>query len=334
MTTQVGSLDAQLLDDLRMLDASGDLLEAAGLSGELWEHLSLMRSDRTALRERIANWRSERDAGRPATPDPAIRTHLDELRSRLASFVADLRAFIVDLPDPRWSGRRLDTMIALLTVSSKGLETGARWLADTERHAAEAGSKLDNVASVADRYLEMLARERPAPTQISSPAAAPGTDPEILGDLRRVEKCRELLLTGHPEIEEWELLCLVMIDREGTRKAVREVRRLQNEEGRELAVSERALALHKSLVEIRTRHGDTVRKLRGFLATLPMAHPSNALFEMALGFLMSTPRGRRHAQEWLENPEQHQRDAAGYFEDIVRRAMRYQGALSGSKDVR
>ena len=153
-----------------------------------------------------------------------------------------------------------------------------------------------------------------------------GVNPEILEEVRRVDQCRRIFEETHQEIEVWEVFCLVMLDGESTREAMATLLR-QKESGERQAFVDGALTLFDRLVKIRAQHGKFVRDLRAYLATLPVGTFGKETMEMALGFIVASPRGRDRAQTWLNEPSRYKPEAAGRLEDVISRTMNYQTAL-------
>jgi hypothetical protein len=153
-----------------------------------------------------------------------------------------------------------------------------------------------------------------------------GVNPEILEEVRRVDQCRRIFEETHQEIEVWEVFCLVMLDGESTREAMANLLR-QKESGERQAFIDGALALFDRLLKIRAQHGKFVRDLRAYLGTLPVGTFGKETMEMALGFIVASPRGRDRAQTWLNEPSRYKPEAAGRLEDVISRTMNYQTAL-------
>ena len=153
-----------------------------------------------------------------------------------------------------------------------------------------------------------------------------GVDPDVLDDVRRVEQCRQIFATTHQQIEVWEVFCLVMLDREKTKQSVESLLAAQaNGGGPEFM--DGALALFQDLLTMRAKYGKLARLVRGFITTLSVGSFGKETMEMALGFIMASPRGRDRVQQWIEAPDSFRVEASGRLEDILSRTMNYQTAL-------
>jgi hypothetical protein len=206
---------------------------------------------------------------------------------------------------------------------------------------------LESAVFEAPSPMEPLPAEPPAPEATAPPAPAepsppppapdatgpprvteaiPGVDPEILEDVRRVQQCREIFEATHQQIEVWEVFCLVMLDRESTARTLEDLLRLKGN-GDSAAFNDGALGLFDRLLRLRAQYEKLVRPLRAYLERLPVGTFGLQTREMALGFVVVSPRGRQRAQQWLDEPERFKQEAAGRWEDIISRAMRYETAL-------
>ncbi|MBI2933250.1 MAG: hypothetical protein HYY16_16520 [Planctomycetes bacterium] len=175
--------------------------------------------------------------------------------------------------------------------------------------------------------------ESPAPSPPASQAPAAqgavelpaGVNPDILDDVRRVEQCRKVFEVTHQQIEVWEVFCLVMLD-QNTKTTMDHLLQLR-EGGKTEEFTEGALALFEKLLDMRSKYGRFVRKLREYVAQLPVGHFGKDTMEMALGFIVVSSRGRQLAQQWLDEPDRHKQEACGRLEDVISRTLRYQTAL-------
>jgi hypothetical protein len=176
-------------------------------------------------------------------------------------------------------------------------------------------------------------RKAPEPAKAESQSASVvtlilprGVNPEILAEVRRVEQCRKIFEETHQEIEIWEVFCMVMLDSDQTRVSMETLLKLKDSGDRQ-AFIDGALKLFDRILKIRAAHGKFVRDLRAYLATLPVGTFGKETMEMALGFIVASPRGRDRAQTWLNEPARYRPEAAGRLEDVISRTMNYQTAL-------
>ncbi len=168
-------------------------------------------------------------------------------------------------------------------------------------------------------------KPQPAPERAAPSGLPPGVDPAVLDDVRHVEQCRKIFEVTHQQIEAWEVFCLVMLEQD-TKSKMAQITAHRNN-GETDSFMDGALALFEKLLDMRSKYGRFVRKLREYIATLPVGHFGKDTMEMALGFIVVSARGRTRAQQWLDEPERSKPEAAGRLEDIISRTINYQTAL-------
>ncbi len=153
-----------------------------------------------------------------------------------------------------------------------------------------------------------------------------GVNPEILEDVRRVDQCRRIFEATNQSIDVWEVFYLVMLDQESTRSSLEKLDVLKKNGEQQMFV-DGAMELFDRLLKVRAQHGKFVRDLRAYLAALPIGTFGKETMEMALGFIVASPRGRDRAQLWITEPNRYRQEAAGRLEDVISRTMNYQTAL-------
>ncbi len=152
----------------------------------------------------------------------------------------------------------------------------------------------------------------------------PGVDVDILDDVRRVQQCRTVFEVTHQQIEVWEVFCLVMLD-PATKPMLDRLIVLRDSDDMEF--TDGALALFEKLLDMRAKHGRFVRALRDYIAELPIGHFGKDTMEMALGFIVASPRGRQAAERWVADGPRFKTEAAGRLEDLISKTMNYETAL-------
>lgn len=157
-------------------------------------------------------------------------------------------------------------------------------------------------------------------------ALIPGIDLERLLDLRRVEQLRSIFGVTAQKIETWEVLCLLAGDAHGTRREMERLVRLK-EEGDSPALHDGAVALFGNVLKVRSVSGALVRRAREYVEGLGLRGHDREALDIALGFLVSAPKGRQRAQLWIEHPDDHHRQAVVYMEHALSIAQKYQAAL-------
>ena len=426
-------VDPEIFEDLAISIAGLSLCNVLHRPTELWEMVQLIRSERAMVRGEIYRWDGLRDAYRAAGIARTIVQKLDHIRERSGASIASLRKFLAQVETAPRDAESIELTIAFITISQKGREAVARWVADPAGQLADAGTKIKAISGIVENYRRALREFKPVPPPPSSPldkserpqlqprfqqlvppiegplipslapaasgaavatetkpvpavtvpapvapalkpdpvpvpvaapvATAPapaaakpapvvpaaamdksgglrpseslspvtlilprGVNPEILEDVQRVDQCRRIFQETHQEIEVWEVFCLVMLDADATRSALEKLTALKTA-GDQKAFVEGALQLFDRLLKVRAQHGKFVRDLRVFLGSLPIGTFGKETMEMALGFIIASPRGRDRAQLWLTDPGRYKQEAAGRLEDVVSRTMNYQTAL-------
>jgi hypothetical protein len=173
----------------------------------------------------------------------------------------------------------------------------------------------------------------PDPAPLPSPAARapaaelpPGVDPEVLEDIRCIEECRSILTDHQHKVEPWELFLLVLGGQSASRAGVDDLLALKKS-GDAAKLAAGAKALYDKLMGLRMKYGPMVYRLEEFIEALHVGHFGRETMDMAVGFIIGSSRGRERVQAWLADPAGLQQEAAGRFEDVISRVMRYQTAL-------
>jgi hypothetical protein len=402
-------VDPEIFEDLYNSIAGLGLCMVLHRPTELWEMVQLVRTERAMVRGEIYRYDGLRDAYRAAGIARTIVQKLEGIRDRSGASITGLRKFLEKVEGTPKDSESLELTIAFITISQKGREAVARWIADPAGQVTDAGGKIRAISGIVEGYRKALREWKPAPPPPSSPldkesrpqlqprfqpvepplsgpllpaatasapvAAAPvlpapravpspvpapaappspapkpahpenkaslrpsesaspvtlilprGVNPDILEDVRRVDQCRKIFEETHQEIEVWEVFCLVMLEAEATRTMLEKLLE-QKQSGHQQAFLDGALQLFDRLLKVRAQHGKFVRDLRTFLGALPIGTFGKETMEMALGFIIASPRGRDRAQLWLTDGHRYKQEAAGRLEDVISRTMNYQTAL-------
>jgi fibronectin type 3 domain-containing protein len=178
--------------------------------------------------------------------------------------------------------------------------------------------------------LESLAVPAPSPETLP-----PGVDVEKLEDLRRGEQLRGVFAETGQKFEPWELLTLLSEDGAAARKAIETVLRLRDE-ARPEGFTAGAIALFERILKVRAAHGGFVRRLREYMGSLDLdgAGPASATaaLEIALGFLVSAPKGRQRAELWLREAAGRRKEAAEFLFHATCLARNYIAAMQDQND--
>lgn len=159
----------------------------------------------------------------------------------------------------------------------------------------------------------------------------PGVDVEKLEDLKRVEHLRRVFQDTGQKFDPWEVLTLLAEEGKGTRKDIEIVLRLR-EQNKQEQFTTGALSLFERILKVRSAHGGFVRKLREYIGALEIPGASASALEIALGFLISAPKGRARAAQWLAEPEKRKPEAAGFLGHALDLARSYVGAMQAGEE--
>jgi hypothetical protein len=136
---------------------------------ELWEILQLVKSDRAMVRGEIYRYDGLREAYRAAGIARTIVQKLDHIRERNGTVIKGLRKFMTEVPEAPTDPDTVEFVIAFITISPKGRDAVARWIADPAGQRGEAATKVKAITAIVEAYQRTLREYRPAPPPPSSP---------------------------------------------------------------------------------------------------------------------------------------------------------------------
>lgn len=122
-------------------------------------------------------------------------------------------------------------------------------------------------------------------------------DKEVLGDLRDAERLSTFFERGPMRPEFWEVFLALRHDRELVQSEVRRLTALRDS-GQPRKVEGPIL---DRLKEVRTEHYGLAVQLRQFLQSLPQP-PEGMHLELAIVFIMASPKARESASSWTGDP--------------------------------
>jgi fibronectin type 3 domain-containing protein len=154
-----------------------------------------------------------------------------------------------------------------------------------------------------------------------------GVDLERLLDLRRVGELRAIFDGTAQRIEPWEVLCLITTEGFAARRELERLVQLRDK-GDEGRLHEGALSFFDKILRVRSEHGGLARRLAGYVEGLDLAPSGPEALEIALGFILSAPRGRLRAGRWLDDPEGQRGAARTYLEHALEIARKYHRQLA------
>lgn len=162
-------IDPEIFEDLHTSLAGLSLCHVINRPSELWEILQLVKSDRAMVRGEIYRYDGLREAYRAAGIARTIVQKLDHIRERNGTVIKGLRKFMTDLPEVPADPDTVEFVLAFITISPKGRDAVARWIADPAGQRGEASTKVKAITAIVEGYQRTLREYRPAPPPPSSP---------------------------------------------------------------------------------------------------------------------------------------------------------------------
>lgn len=162
-------IDPEIFEDLHTSLAGLSLCHVIHRPSELWEILQLVKSDRAMVRGEIYRYDGLREAYRAAGIARTIVQKLDGIRERTGTIIKGLRQFLKDVPGVPTSSDTVEFLIAFITISPKGRDAVARWIADPGGQKGEASTKVKAITNIVEGYQRTLRDYKPAPPPPSSP---------------------------------------------------------------------------------------------------------------------------------------------------------------------
>jgi hypothetical protein len=162
-------IDPEIFEDLHTSLAGLSLCHVIARPSELWEILQLVKTDRAMVRGEIYRYDGLRDAYRSAGIARTIVQKLDHIRERTGTIIKGLRQFLTEVPGVPAQQETLEFVIAFITISPKGRDAVARWIADPAGQKGEASTKVKAITAIVESYQRTLREYKPAPPPPSSP---------------------------------------------------------------------------------------------------------------------------------------------------------------------
>jgi hypothetical protein len=184
-------IDPEIFEELHTSLAGLSLCHVLHRPSELWEILQLVKSDRAMVRGEIYRYDGLRDAYRAAGIARTIVQKLDGIRDRTGSIIKGLRQFLSTVPGIPSDPDTVEFVIAFITMSPKGRDAVAKWIADPAGQMKEAATKVTAITAIVEAYQRTLREFKPAPPPPSSPL-----DKESRPQLQPRFQQREAPLTG------------------------------------------------------------------------------------------------------------------------------------------
>ena len=162
-------VDPDIFEDLHTSLSGVGLCHVLKRPAELWELVQLLRTDRSMVRGEIYRFDGLRDAYRGAGIATTIVKKLDGIRERTGPMIKAFRAFLRQVPGAPADAETLEFLIAFVTLSPKGRDAVAKWVADPEGQKADAAAKIKAISGIIDGYMGSLREWKPSPPPPSSP---------------------------------------------------------------------------------------------------------------------------------------------------------------------
>lgn len=192
--------DPEIFEDLHTSLAGMSLSHVIHRPAELWEVLQLVKSDRAMVRGEIYRYEGLRDSYRAAGIARTIIQKLDTIKERNGGTLKGLRMFLGQVAGAPTEPEAVEFLIAFITMSPKGRDAVAKWVADPAGQKGEASAKIKAISAIVDLYQRALREYKPAPPPPSSPLdkeSRPQLQPRF--QLREPALTGPLIPTGAPE---------------------------------------------------------------------------------------------------------------------------------------
>jgi hypothetical protein len=187
MSELPAGIDPDIFEDLYISIDGLKLCRILQRPTELWEMVQLVRVERAMVRGEIYRYEGLREAYRAAGIARTILQRLDGIREKQGEMIRSLRAFLAGLATAPKDSELLELAIAFITISQRGREAVARWIADPAGQAADAAAKVKVIAGIVETYQKALREWRPSPPPPSSPLDRENR-PQLSPRFQRLEK--------------------------------------------------------------------------------------------------------------------------------------------------
>ncbi len=332
MADAASEVDAQIVDDLRVVEQGCQILGAAGARIEFWEGFTLLKIGREAFQAETDRLTAMRKKGGEVKVVSSLTDRLKEIKTQLSPTAKQLREFLGKSPAGILDGMKQDLALVFLMGSAKARASVQRWFSDPAGSAAESTLKLKILSRLVDAYRKALLearRENVPPAEKDTTIRSMGhatvkLKPDFVEDLRRLDGCRQLMAGMTPEAG-WDLYVLLLMQPEETRRTMEELEYLKvNGKPGEFAGT--LVRMRGLLKEVRAQHEPTTNPLRGYLKKLFPGWGVES-DELAFSFLVSSSQGRYRAKQWLEDPDLCRGEATASMNGLRTRARAYLDAV-------
>jgi hypothetical protein len=162
-------VDPDIFEDLYTALQGVGLCHVLKHPAELWEIVQLLRSDRAMVRGEIYRFDGLRDGYRGLGIAGTIIKKIDQIRDKQGPMIKGLRKFLGPLPHAPKDPETLEFSIAFITLSPKGRDAVAKWVADPMGSLGDADAKMKAIVGIVEGYMKSLREFKPSPPPPSSP---------------------------------------------------------------------------------------------------------------------------------------------------------------------
>jgi hypothetical protein len=336
MAETASEIDPQVVEDLRIVEQGCQILGWCGVRAEFWESFTLLKVGRDAFQSEIERLDAERKKGAEAKLGPELGQKLGMIKQELSPLARQLREFLGKSPAGILDGMKQDLALVFLMGSKKARQAVARWVGDPAGSVGESSLRLKILSRLVDAYRKALLDARMNGTQIR---IAPDTTVrsmrpitvklklEFVDDLRVAEQGRKLF-EKIDEVPSWDLICLILMQRDETRRTIAELLELKKT-GKPGEYAGAAQRLRDQLRQVREQFDSIALPIGAYLKTV-LGSFEGPTDELALAFLIASSQGRHRAKQWLDDPELCRGEASASMNGLRSRAAAYLDAVAAS----
>jgi hypothetical protein len=326
-------IDPQVVDDLRVVEEGIRTLGSCGQRAEFWEVFTLLKTGRDLFQRECDRLNGLLSKGEKGKVEPAVVERLANIKSELYPLARRLREFLSKSPSGILDGMKQDLALVFLMGSAKARQSVGKWVNDPVGSAAESTLRLKILSRLVDAYRRALLDTRrdaavPAPKPDTTVRSmSPSTvklKPEFIDDLRYCARCRRLF-EGPEPAPTWDLVCLMLLQREETRRSIDELGLLKVD-GKPGEFAGALYRFRSRLKDVRKQFDPVAVPVATYLKTIFGTFGGDA-DELALAFLMASSQGRHRAKQWLDDPELCRGEAAASMNGLRTRAEYYLDAM-------
>jgi hypothetical protein len=143
-------VDAELLEDLRRVEAFFGSLASVRPKMELWEAFSLVMRDREGAKQANERMRA------PDAEVVRLCKALVEVRLEKAQLARALKRYVAGLPIGTFSSDTMELTFAFILASPEGCRRARQWMESPEQFKREAAIRVEGVIGRAQKYLHAL----------------------------------------------------------------------------------------------------------------------------------------------------------------------------------